>query len=137
MSELILITGRVHGRDCEPLPSALLDIWHADWSAERDAQYDDEGWNLRGKLIADAAGRYELKTIIPGNYLDRDEYRPAHLHVKVSAEHHRVLTTQLFFEGDPYNEKDEFIELPLIMKPRRLADGSQRASFDFVLRRMA
>ena len=62
------------------------------------------------------------------------KYRPAHVHVKVSAPGFLPLTTQLYFPGDPYNAVDPVIVRSLSM---RVADegGLKRASFDFVLRR--
>src|SRR6187200_1764164 len=32
--------------------------------------------------------------------------RPAHMHVKVSAPGHELLTAQLYFPGDPHNDDD-------------------------------
>jgi len=71
---------------------------------------------------------------VPGRYLNGAQYRPAHVHVKVSAPGFLPLTTQLYFPGDPYNAVDPFTVCSLIM---RVADegGLKRASFDFVLRR--
>jgi protocatechuate 3,4-dioxygenase beta subunit len=52
--------------------------------------------------------------------------------VKLRAAGHRELTTQLYFEGDPYNDGDDFIVSSLIMKHTK-KNGARRASFDFVL----
>jgi catechol 1,2-dioxygenase len=69
---------------------------------------------------------------VPGRYLNGRRYRPTHVHVKLRAAGHRELTTQLYFEGDPYNAGDDFIVSSLIMKHTK-QDGARRASFDFVL----
>jgi protocatechuate 3,4-dioxygenase beta subunit len=50
----------------------------------------------------------------------------------VSAPGHRLLTTQLYFDGDPYNDTDGLIEAALIMQLRDEA-GGKAASFDFVI----
>jgi catechol 1,2-dioxygenase len=114
---------------------ALLDVWQAD----AGGHYDNDGHlgriepiRLRGKLVASSRGEYEIETILPGHYLNGPQYRPAHVHVKVSAPGHRPLTTQLYFEGDPYNAIDPFIRPELVMK---LEDesGGKGARFDFVL----
>lgn len=134
---LLTLRGRVYGVGCKvPLTDAIVDVWQAD----ADGRYDNDGtlmvppsdYRLRGKAKVDVTGYYEVKTIIPGNYLNGAQYRPAHVHVKVSAAGHKLLTTQLYFEGDPYNGIDPFIKKPLIMK---LADmgGEKLATFDFVL----
>lgn len=38
--------------------------------------------------------------------LDRHVYRPAHLHIQISAPGFESLTTSLFFKGDPYLTSD-------------------------------
>lgn len=132
----LALSGRVLGPDCKtPLALATIDVWQAD----ADGAYDDgifppppELFRLRGRVVTDAGGRYAVKTLIPGHYLNGAQYRPAHIHVKVAAAGHRELVTQLYFEGDPYNDIDPYIKPRLVMKP--VDDGAgKRATFDFVL----
>ena len=52
--------------------------------------------------------------------------------MKLSVAGHRELTTQLYFDGDPYNQGDGFIEDSLIMPLTRASD-LVTARFDFVL----
>jgi protocatechuate 3,4-dioxygenase beta subunit len=126
----VTITGRVlDAAGCAPLAGATLDVWQADDTGA----YDDAGYKLRGVLQTDADGSYEIVTIVPGHYLNGDRYRPAHIHVKASAPGHELLTTQLYFAGDPYNEGDPFIRDSLIMAPTENPDGSLAAIFDFVI----
>jgi len=126
----VTITGRVlDAAGCAPLAGATLDVWQADASGA----YDDVGYQLRGVLQTAEDGTYEIVTIVPGHYLNGDRYRPAHIHVKASAEGHELLTTQLYFDGDPYNEGDPFIRDSLIMTPTENPDGSLAAEFDFVI----
>jgi protocatechuate 3,4-dioxygenase beta subunit len=127
-AERLAITGVVMTTACAPVPGAELDVWHAD----RRGGYDNDGFHLRGKLVTDAKGRYELRTIVPGRYLNGETYRPAHVHVKLRAKGHRTLTTQLYFDGDPYNDNDPFIVESLIMKTLSTRTG-RLATFDFVL----
>jgi catechol 1,2-dioxygenase len=99
--ERIRIQGSVFAADCTtPLAGALLDIWHAD----ADGNYHDakEQYRLRGQILTDARGRYEFETIRPGNYRQEEGWRPAHIHLTVSAPAHQSVTTQLYFRGDPY-----------------------------------
>jgi protocatechuate 3,4-dioxygenase beta subunit len=126
--ERLVIAGSVLTTDCEPVANAELDVWHADAAGG----YDNDGFHLRGKLVTDDRGRYELRTIVPGRYLNGDTYRPSHVHIKLRAAGHRTLTTQLYFAGDPYNDGDPFIVESLIM-PTRKVGQVRRASFDFVL----
>jgi catechol 1,2-dioxygenase len=131
------LDGRVTGLDCrEGLRDVELDVWHA----TADGHYDNDGsmgrtskYVLRGKLHTDRDGRYHVRTIVPGRYLNGPQYRPAHVHVKVRASGFSDLTTQLYFPGDPYNDVDPFIHRSLIMQAER-AGEALRARFDFVLR---
>ena len=125
----LTLSGSVLGMTCAPLAGALIDVWQAN----DDGAYDAAGFTLRGTLNADAEGKYTLKTIIPGHYLNGAQYRPAHIHVKVSAPGYVLLTTQLYFNGDPYNEGDAFIKDSLIMTLSDALDGAKTAAFDFVL----
>ncbi len=126
---LVTIEGRVLDRKCRALPGARIEIWHAD----HGGAYDNEGFAHRGRLETGAAGEYRVDTIIPGRYLNGETYRPAHIHVKIHAAGRPVLTTQLYFEGDPHNDHDPFIRPSLIMKLGPGDLGSQRARFDFVV----
>jgi protocatechuate 3,4-dioxygenase beta subunit len=126
----LTVSGRVLAADgCTPLAGATLDVWQADDAGA----YDNAGFQLRGVLQTAADGSYEVFTIVPGRYLNGDRYRPAHIHVKASAAGHDLLTTQLYFAGDPFNEGDPFIKDSLIMTPTESGDGSLSATFDFVL----
>jgi protocatechuate 3,4-dioxygenase beta subunit len=135
----LVVRGRVVAEDCRaPLVGALLDIWQAD----ADGRYDNDGHDgsregpiqLRGKVLTAEDGSYEFRSIVPGRYLNGPQYRPSHVHVKVSAPGRRPLTTQLYFEGDPYNAVDPFIRPSLIMRPVRTGERLE-ARFDFVLPR--
>ncbi len=124
----LALAGLVTSTDCRALAGATMQVWQAD---HRGA-YDLDGYQFRGVLRTDADGRWDVATIIPGRYLNGSRYRPAHLHIKLRAPGHRPLTTQLYFEGDPYNDGDPFLVPSLIMPLRR--DGAiTRARFDFVL----
>ncbi len=126
--EPLVLGGSVRSTRCEPIAGAVLELWQADTRGG----YDHDGWGLRGTLVTDARGAWRVRTITPGRYLNGRRYRPAHVHVKLRAPGYRELTTQLYFEGDPYNAGDDFIVSSLIM-PHRIVDDVRRAAFDFVL----
>ncbi len=124
----LTLRGRVLGTGCGVvLAGAVVDFWQADAAG---AYFDDK---FRGHQIVQPDGTYELHTVIPGHYLNGEQYRPAHVHVKVKAPGHPLLTTQLYFDGDPYNSIDPFIKKSLIMPLASAADGAKKARFDFVL----
>lgn len=121
----LLLTGRVLSTDCTPLPGALLDFWHCD----ADGAYDNAGFVLRGHQFADAQGRFELETIVPGNYPGRVR----HIHVKVRARKGPLLTTQLYFPDEPGNQRD-FLFRPDLLMTLADAGNGKAGGFDFVLR---
>jgi protocatechuate 3,4-dioxygenase beta subunit len=86
------------------------------------------GFKLRGHQFTDANGRYRLETIVPGLYPGRTR----HFHVKVQAPHGRVLTTQLYFPGEPRNRRD-FLYRPDLLMELKEADGAKRGGFHFLL----
>ncbi|PWJ45782.1 catechol 1,2-dioxygenase [Quadrisphaera granulorum] len=148
----LVFTGRVTDLDGSPLTGATLDIWHAD----SDGLYSGfapglpEG-NLRGVVTADAEGRFEIRTIQPAPYqiptdgptgaLTRaagwSPWRPAHLHLLVSAPGHRTITTQLYFAGGEHLEDDvaEATKPELVLDPVENASGERVAEYDFALER--
>jgi protocatechuate 3,4-dioxygenase beta subunit len=128
--ERLLVSGTVMSTDCRPLSGVEMDIWQANARGE----YDLDGFRFRGRLCTRQDGAFQLTTIIPGRYLNGRRYRPAHIHVKLHAPGHSPLTTQLYFEGDPYNQGDDFIRPSLIMQPRRMG-ALTTGRFDFVLER--
>jgi catechol 1,2-dioxygenase len=94
--ERLTIRGTVFGPDCRtPLSRTLLDVWQAD--ANGEYHWKEEDWRLRGQILTNERGEYELATIKPGGYGGR----PAHIHVTISAPGHRPVTTQIYFRGDP------------------------------------
>lgn len=121
----IVVTGSVLDTACRPIGRALVDFWQADDSGE----YDNVGYRLRGHQFTDDTGAYVLETVVPGVYPGRTR----HFHVKVQAPNQPVLTTQLYFPGDPGNATDRIFSQELLMDVQDAADG-KTATFNFVLR---
>jgi catechol 1,2-dioxygenase len=143
--------GQVRAVDGSPLRASVVDIWHC----------DDEGlyaqfapgisqWNLRGRITTDDSGHFVIRTIQPAPYqiptdgatgaliraADWHAWRPAHLHLKVSAAGHQLITTQLYFPGDPHNDDDiaAAVKPELMLSPTPAADGiGVDVEYDFVL----
>ena len=120
----MVLTGAVVDTSCRPIVRALLDFWQADDGGE----YDNVGYRLRGHQYTDDAGRYYLETIVPGLYPGRTR----HFHVKVQAPNQPVLTTQLYFPGEPRNQRDGIFSPELLMAVDDTPDGKV-ATFNFVL----
>lgn len=119
----VVLTGLVLTRSCKPIPNVLVDLWHAD----ADGNYDNGGFRGRGHQFTDALGRYRFVTIKPARYTGRTP----HYHVKVQAANGPILTTQLYFPGDPGNRRDPIYRRELEMR----SAGGSSLRFDFVLDR--
>lgn len=120
----LTVSGYVFGRDCGPVAGALLDFWQAD----DNGAYDMGGFTLRGHQFSTAQGGFALTTIVPGLYPGRTR----HIHVKVQAPGEPLLTTQLYFPGEPRNRTDAYYDPRLQMTVQQVGAGEQ-ATFDFVL----
>jgi protocatechuate 3,4-dioxygenase beta subunit len=121
----LTLTGRVLTTGGRPIPRALLDFWQAD----ARGVYDNSGYRFRGHQLADSRGRYVLETVVPGLYTGRTR----HIHVKAQASRGRVLTTQLYFPGEPRNGDDGLFDADLLVRRLRRGRGGRAARFDFVL----
>jgi protocatechuate 3,4-dioxygenase beta subunit len=122
--ETVTLTGFVLTQDCRPVANALVDLWHADAKGD----YDNRGFRGRGHQFTDAQGRYRFATVLPARYTGRTR----HFHVKVQAANGPVLTTQLYFPGEPGNARDPLFRRDLLMMVA--PGGAERAArFDFVI----
>jgi protocatechuate 3,4-dioxygenase beta subunit len=69
-----------------------------------------------------------LETILPGVYPGRAR----HIHVKAQAPNGPLLTTQLYFPGEPHNARDRLFNPALSLAIQDTADG-KAAQFSFIL----
>ncbi|MEV6227748.1 catechol 1,2-dioxygenase [Saccharopolyspora shandongensis] len=134
-------TGQVTSTDGSALAGAKVELWHAD----ADGFYSQFApglpeWNLRATFTTDADGKFEIRTVRPAPYQIPTDgacgkliaaagwhaWRPAHLHVKVSAPGHELLTAQLYFPGDEHNDDDiaSAVKPELMLSPQPASDGS-------------
>jgi catechol 1,2-dioxygenase len=147
----LLFQGRVTDLAGKPLPGATVEIWHAD-----DLGFYSQfapglpEWNLRATVIADENGEYRIHTMQPAPYQIPTDgscgkliaaagwhaWRPAHLHLKISAPGHQLITSQLYFNGDEHVGDDiaSAVKPELILDPTPRADGNGReVTYNFVL----
>jgi protocatechuate 3,4-dioxygenase beta subunit len=122
--ERITVAGLVLDADCRPVPNALVQIWHADAAG----RYDNAGFRFRGHQFSDDGGRWWFATIVPALYPGRTR----HYHVKVQRAGGSVLTTQLFFPGEPGNRRDGLFDERLVLAVTEAQDG-RFGRFDFVI----
>ena len=101
----INLQGTVFGDDCvSPLSNALVEVWQCDPNGDYDNL--SSNFHLRGKVHTDKQGQYAFKTVLPGKYLNGGQYRPAHIHFRVSAPSSKELISQIYFQGDPHISND-------------------------------
>ena len=136
----VVVRGRVvKGPECTPLAGAVVDVWQANSKGRYDNddlknQPKADDFRLRGKVRCDDEGLFKFLTIMPGQYkIGPKRWRPAHLHVKVSAKGYDTLTTQLYFIGNPHNKKDPGFDSARALSPKKDEDGVLLASYEFVL----
>jgi protocatechuate 3,4-dioxygenase beta subunit len=121
----LVLTGRVLNEKGTPIPGAVVNLW----SSDAAGNYDMVGYKYHGYQITDAEGHYEFTTIIPGCYEPRDA---KHLHAKVQGDS-RPITTQLYVEGEPGNEEDDYYSSELLVRCTTDATGTKHGTFDFVI----
>jgi catechol 1,2-dioxygenase len=136
--------GRVTDVDGNPLQNANLDVWQADAEGRYSGFMPGppEG-NLRGQVRTGADGRYEVRTVIPGPTgkmtaaAGWSPWRPAHIHLIVSADGHEPLVTQLFIDTSDHlhNDVASAVKDELIVHPTPSADepGLLEFEYDFAL----
>nr|WP_281721513.1 protocatechuate 3,4-dioxygenase [Nitrosomonas nitrosa] len=116
------IMGRVLNLKGEPVRNATIEVWQANshgryvHSSDRNPAPLDPNFEGSAVLTTDHDGRYRFKTIKPAAYpAGPDRMRPAHIHFQISGQQDR-LVTQMYFEGDPYNATDRFLQTALERK---------------------
>lgn len=122
--EPFTIAGYVVDDRCRPVPRSLIEIWHAD----ENGDYDRQGFRLRGHQFADEQGRWWFNTVMPASYPGRTR----HFHFRVQRPGGVVLTTQLFFPGEPGNARDWLFDETLLISITDTGDG-HFGRFDFVV----
>jgi protocatechuate 3,4-dioxygenase beta subunit len=105
---LLQVTGIVAGLSCGPIVGASLEFWQPDATGV----FDSRGFNLRGRQVTGAGGRYSLMTIVPGASGNRAPSIGVHVIVDKKAE----LWTAMFFPGQPANARDPRFREELVVK---------------------
>jgi catechol 1,2-dioxygenase len=147
----LLFQGTVTDLDGNPLDGARVELWHAD----DDGFYSQFApgipeWNLRGTIVTGPDGRFAFHTVKPAPYQIPTDgscgaliaaagwhaWRPAHLHLKVSAAGTQPVTTQLYFDGGEHVRDDvaQAVKEELILRPGPAASGNgEEVTYDFAL----
>lgn len=134
---IIELKGHVYKSDCTtPLKNALVEIWHCNTHGEYDNESDQ--YHQRAKWHTNKNGEYSFKTILTGKYLNGGQYRPTHIHFRVSEANGQELISQIYFKGDPHiasdpwasQKKAELRVLPISLEDTK---GNLTVNFDIYL----
>jgi protocatechuate 3,4-dioxygenase beta subunit len=115
--QVIHLTGRVVNPQGQPVQGARMEIWQANSHGRYTHPSDhnpaplDPNFEGFAVVTTDAEGRYRIKTIKPGAYPAGPDarMRPPHIHFDVTGKSNR-LVTQMYFAGEPLNDKDPFLQ---------------------------
>ena len=144
--ELTDLIGTVTDATGRPLAGVQVEIWQVNafgrYHHPGDNRGDrplDPGFQGYGQASTDATGRYRFRTIRPVSYPGR----APHVHVALSGNGFRRLTTQLYVEGAPENLRDGLLNsirdpalrnsLVVPFAKSSAAAGVLEARFDIVL----
>lgn len=154
----VLVSGQVSDANGAPIAGAEMDIWQTApnrlYAVQDDAQSE---FNLRGKLLTNAQGKYSFITVKPvaypvprdgpcGAILDasgRHGMRAAHIHVSIDAQGYKSLVTEIFPDDDPYLEGDtvfaacKALQMSYQANTNPDLDVELVSRFDFVLQKDA
>jgi protocatechuate 3,4-dioxygenase beta subunit len=124
----IVLSGRVLTEKGTPIPNAIVNLW----SSDAVGNYDMIGYRYNGYQITGKDGRYEFTSIIPGCYEPRNA---KHFHVMVQGNSSPIVT-QLYVEGEPGNEDDDYYSSELLIPCTTDANGVKHGTFDFVIKQV-
>ncbi|VTU46694.1 Chlorocatechol 1,2-dioxygenase (plasmid) [Variovorax sp. SRS16] len=136
----MVFSGTVKALDGAPLAGASIELWHS----TVDGLYSNidpevPEWLFRGQFTTSEDGAFDVRSIQPSPYeisrhgpvgrmlkaMGRHQFRPAHLHFKVSHAGFEPLTTQIYFNTDPYLDSDaaNCVHKSLVIELNEVADA--------------
>jgi len=158
-AEPMYMHGKVTDCEGKPVVGAVLDVFHADEDGNYDVQQpgvnmstgakvgdgiSTEDCNYRAKLVTDADGAYWFTSIRPKFYpiphdgpvgallekMNQHHFRPAHIHLVITASGFEPLVTHLFPEDDPYVATDVVfaVKNDLVLPFTKVEDAEKAAA---------
>lgn len=146
----LVLRGQVTDLRGSGLGGAIIELWHADAEGyySQFAPHLPE-WNLRGTVVTDSEGRYDITTIEPAPYQIPTDgptgqfieaagwhpWRPAHLHLRVTFPDKQPIITQLYFADGEWIDDDvaSATKPELLLHPQVDDEGRKVVEYDFVL----
>jgi protocatechuate 3,4-dioxygenase, beta subunit len=108
VGEITHLTGRVLDASGSPVKDAVVEIWQSDphgayiHSRSPNRASLDRNFQGFGTFLTASTGEYRFRTVKPGLY----DGRTRHIHFKVKKSGRELLTSQIFFRGEPLNARD-------------------------------
>ncbi len=151
LGQVIYVKGIVVDEQCRPVKDANVEIWQACASGKYNNPRDpntaplDPNFRYWAETYTNEDGEYAFKSILPGEYpADTNWVRPAHIHFKITRLGYRELVTQMYFSGNPLNEKDlilrnipaserESVIVDFQPSPEGFEPGSLTGNFDITI----
>ena len=116
LGQIVYVSGRVINVGGEPVVDAELEIWQANAAGRYTHPSDqnpapiDPNFEGYAKIRTGPDGSWRIKTVKPGAYpASPTSTRPPHIHFDVKGRVNR-LVTQMYFEGEALNDKDEILQ---------------------------
>ncbi len=113
IGEITYLSGRVLSSRGEPVRNAFVEIWQCDARASYNhsrGRNPETGYDSHfqgyGRFLTAADGRYYFRTIKPVPYTLGNTFRTPHIHIAVSRNGQRLLTTQILIRNHPDNKHD-------------------------------
>jgi len=102
--EGLVIWGTVRDGEGQPIPGAVVSLYHTDAAGYYSpGSTSGENSRLFGRVATDRAGRYRIRTVMPGHYADSGGV-PLHVHMGTQAKGYRAAEghpASLYFANDP------------------------------------
>ena len=143
--EVIWLEAEVIDSDGKPLKNATVELWQANSVGRYRHPFDSnqapidpnfQGWAV---VNTNDKGIVKFKTIFPGAYpASRNWMRTPHIHFKLYKDGYQELTTQMYFPGEPLNDKDRLLNRKSdqeknLMIAKKMLDSPKTYSHRFVM----
>jgi protocatechuate 3,4-dioxygenase beta subunit len=139
--EILHLSGTIFKEDGKtPMSDCLIEVWQC----QADGLYDNlsDQYVYRGSQKVTADGKYHFLTTKPIPYPVEGSstlFRPAHIHLRISAIGQQDLITQIYFAGDPHLDSDPSTKSALsvnrILSIRQKNSRESEIRFDIVLKK--
>ena len=131
IGQRIILSGTIKNRDCVPLNSGFIHLWHANHKGDYDLNDSERDYTGQQAILD---GKYQFETLLPGAYANGPKrYRPRHFHFKIKQDNRVLLTTQLYFAEDEYLKFEPHLPDERKVHLELNARGDLVGRFDFIV----